>query len=68
MFLAWTSYGLSPPVRGNHPKGAANPDCSGSIPACAGEPAVDVGNASSAAVYPRLCGGTGGVLARAVNQ
>ena len=50
--------GLSPRVRGNHPRlaAAARPD--GSIPACAGEPFVVDGQNRSVRVYPRVCGGT----------
>ena len=34
------------------------PECSGSIPACAGEPGVGVGSGFPSGVYPRVCGGT----------
>ena len=50
--------GLSPRVRGNprlH-RGIIPPGRS--IPACAGEPRIPSGTASSRRVYPRVCGGT----------
>ena len=50
--------GLSPRVRGNP---AADPQAysaSGSIPACAGEPAKIWARAPFLRVYPRVCGGT----------
>ena len=50
--------GLSPRVRGNHGLPVLDIDESGSIPACAGEPAVDLGLLRGAEVYPRVCGGT----------
>ena len=51
-------WGLSPRVRGNHgvrrePNGAC-----GSIPACAGEPAIACPQRRIRTVYPRVCGGT----------
>ena len=50
--------GLSPRVRGN-PIGDQAPRVStGSIPACAGEPAVDQPRLDLHGVYPRVCGGT----------
>ncbi len=54
--------GLSPRVRGN-------PWClyrcsvyAGSIPACAGEPPSGIGILTPSSVYPRVCGGTPGLL------
>ena len=50
--------GLSPRVRGN-PAAHRLPEYeSGSIPACAGEPAEGIPIKSIAEVYPRVCGGT----------
>ena len=50
--------GLSPRVRGN-PTALENMAMPGrSIPACAGEPSMDVGVAVALGVYPRVCGGT----------
>ena len=52
--------GLSPRVRGN-PNGAIVGGLGlGSIPACAGEPAVAIDPSGFGGVYPRVCGGTGG--------
>ena len=57
--------GLSPPVRGN-PRGCQGFDARvGSIPACAGEPAVRQPEPILNPVYPRLCGGTRVVQSRA---
>ena len=50
--------GLSPRVRGNRPYYNSEDDARGSIPACAGEPGVQVGVATVGGVYPRVCGGT----------
>ena len=50
--------GLSPRVRGNPREGECGPQCTGSIPACAGEPSWRVLLPISAGVYPRVCGGT----------
>ena len=50
--------GLSPRVRGNPLVLAAAADCTGSIPACAGEPFRSRSRQGSRAVYPRVCGGT----------
>ena len=50
--------GLSPRVRGNHERVQ---HCGGqqwSIPACAGEPAVQASRRGWCGVYPRVCGGT----------
>ena len=51
--------GLSPPVRGNRPVISSPAGSRGSIPACAGEPLGVIPRLAMAAVYPRLCGGTG---------
>ncbi len=51
--------GLSPRVRGNPYISILLNSSSGSIPACAGEPAKDVEPVSLYEVYPRVCGGTG---------
>ena len=50
--------GLSPRVRGNPSEIATAVVCAGSIPACAGEPASASHPIRTAAVYPRVCGGT----------
>ena len=50
--------GLSPRVRGNLIDGCANASVTGSIPACAGEPAVSILRQLFIGVYPRVCGGT----------
>ena len=50
--------GLSPRVRGNLPVRLAGIADSWSIPACAGEPFVDIPLAVIYQVYPRVCGGT----------
>ena len=50
--------GLSPRVRGNPSISAWSSRMSGSIPACAGEPATPMPMTSPLAVYPRVCGGT----------
>ena len=50
--------GLSPRVRGNPNRAAAQVLGTGSIPACAGEPAWGFGVAHQREVYPRVCGGT----------
>ena len=62
-----TTWGLSPRVRGNQlaPPGACH--TLGSIPACAGEPAVNVAGVYVAGVYPRVCGGTHGLLSEALD-
>ena len=61
LFAARGTGGLSPRVRGNpagrHPRRHRDR----SIPACAGEPGPGAGRAGWAAVYPRVCGGTGWV-------
>ncbi len=50
--------GLSPRVRGNRPTGRRIPVRVGSIPACAGEPALPAVRPARSEVYPRVCGGT----------
>ena len=50
--------GLSPPTRGNPTSSAKTSVASGSIPAHAGEPALDHIRRGRAAVYPRPRGGT----------
>ena len=50
--------GLSPRVRGNPAHACACAWQPGSIPACAGEPAVAPTAAMLCRVYPRVCGGT----------
>ena len=50
--------GLSPRVRGNHGHSTHRGRPSGSIPACAGEPAQCHKPACEYRVYPRVCGGT----------
>ena len=50
--------GLSPRVRGNLPDAARTLLDNRSIPACAGEPAINRESRRSLWVYPRVCGGT----------
>ena len=50
--------GLSPRVRGNRGRGLAPRPNPGSIPACAGEPAIGSRRSRGWRVYPRVCGGT----------
>ena len=50
--------GLSPRVRGNHPRHMRPVRPGGSIPACAGEPGCAGRGRRRAEVYPRVCGGT----------
>ena len=50
--------GLSPRVRGNRGDTAAAGREAGSIPACAGEPALQPHKQRHRRVYPRVCGGT----------
>ena len=50
--------GLSPRVRGNRGRIGGCRARSGSIPACAGEPAATCARWWMARVYPRVCGGT----------
>ena len=58
--------GLSPRVRGNQRAGGRRRPARGSIPACAGEPAVHRSCGRCSMVYPRVCGGTEN-LARGLN-
>ncbi len=51
--------GLSPRVRGNHPRHPGQRPAIGSIPACAGEPRICGFPRRMFRVYPRVCGGTG---------
>ena len=55
--------GLSPRVRGNQRDDEERIFGSGSIPACAGEPRRSPRAGAPAGVYPRVCGGTGFVVA-----
>ena len=50
--------GLSPRVRGNQGMLTTRIGSRRSIPACAGEPAVNRMMPSAPRVYPRVCGGT----------
>ena len=50
--------GLSPRVRGNQMHRAKSNGFIGSIPACAGEPALSGPHGCRPRVYPRVCGGT----------
>ena len=54
--------GLSPRVRGNRPQEANRNACCRSIPACAGEPVRGHTGVGLPQVYPRVCGGTPGLL------
>ena len=56
--LAAAVMGLSPRVRGNPVRDAIRQPQSGSIPACAGEPACNIAGPLLLQVYPRVCGGT----------
>ena len=53
--------GLSPRVRGNRNRRPIHIRIAGSIPACAGEPGGVPPVCLEIGVYPRVCGGTGGV-------
>ena len=55
--------GLSPRVRGNHPRPVHSRRRPGSIPACAGEPLMRPSDSDDFRVYPRVCGGTSSLLA-----
>ena len=55
--------GLSPRVRGNLVGPCVGGVQGGSIPACAGEPAVHVQPSRRSGVYPRVCGGTSSMTA-----
>ena len=50
--------GLSPRVRGNPKPTITSKTNTGSIPACAGEPAAAAAPIAGRSVYPRVCGGT----------
>ena len=50
--------GLSPRVRGNRSPNSSVATERGSIPACAGEPGLDIDTIIQVGVYPRVCGGT----------
>ena len=56
--LAYRTSGLSPRVRGNRGACLRPRNETGSIPACAGEPALGGFRRSVISVYPRVCGGT----------
>ena len=56
--ISRTSEGLSPRVRGNLAQLPAAAFACGSIPACAGEPALGHFSVGVVKVYPRVCGGT----------
>ena len=56
--LAAVPCGLSPRMRGNRPAGGGTPPRSGSIPAYAGEPGLQILGGVDFTVYPRVCGGT----------
>src|SRR6185437_15415897 len=56
-------WGLSPRVRGNRQSIIQlSPTC-GPIPACAGEPGIGTRRRRSLRAYPRVCGGTGALIA-----
>ena len=55
------SPGLSPRVRGSPVGTVTAKSAVGSIPACAGEPAVLVSTPDAHPVYPRVCGGAMGM-------
>ena len=55
-------HGLSPRVRGNRVQAVFNAVGFGSIPACAGEPSAPRNGCWLKRVYPRVCGGTAGVV------
>ena len=54
---SWSA-GLSPRVRGNQQGCVPLNGLEGSIPACAGEPAISPPTCGLTSVYPRVCGGT----------
>ena len=60
------STGLSPRVRGNRTADAAGTLSERSIPACAGEPRYRNPARGPPRVYPRVCGGTGLPMPRAL--
>ena len=57
--LSVANPGLSPRVRGNRHHSGGKGGMPRSIPACAGEPMQRRERVGVAAVYPRVCGGTG---------
>ena len=59
------SHGLSPRVRGNLARCPMHSGHPRSIPACAGEPGSSSRGIRWRAVYPRVCGGTSGVVPQA---
>ena len=66
--LGLARYGLSPRVRGNRVLSGESSLGHRSIPACAGEPYMPSCPTRSTTVYPRVCGGTGLVLASSSSQ
>ena len=62
-FVVMRAFGLSPRVRGDLAAKVVPPFCSGSIPACAGEPPKRCAMSTICRVYPRVCGGTKASLA-----
>ena len=56
--------GLSPRVRGNPLPSSFLPRKERSIPACAGEPEASAPKMTANPVYPRVCGGTAGIVVR----
>ena len=60
----WHRRGLSPRVRGNQATTCLWTAWRGSIPACAGEPGIPVGQPQLTTVYPRVCGGTAAMRGR----
>ena len=61
-FPGFPELGLSPRVRGNPPGGGAAECRQQSIPACAGEPPYRHPPQHPGRVYPRVCGGTLGMI------
>ena len=61
----WTQ-GLSPRVRGNRGPDDGSHQENGSIPACAGEPDGSDRSQPVRTVYPRVCGGTAGIVGMVV--
>ena len=64
--FVWREKGLSPRLRGNDPSGPHPARIFGFIPALAGERLADFGDDRDNWVYPRACGGTGGIFSTAV--
>src|SRR6185437_5161809 len=56
--------GLSPRVRGNREGGLVELGEGGPIPACAGEPIRSGHHQCAQRAYPRVCGGTVGIVSR----